>query len=185
MDNILIIDTETTGLNPEKGAICIEVGAILFSVKHKQPLQICSTLLRCLANEVEHINNISPSLTQLITNPSGMLSEIFMMATKANAIVAHNAQFDKKFIYTIDPFKVIGFSHKPWICTRNDFPWPALLSGRKLSDICNAMYVPYVDAHRALADCNLLMQCLQKVNDLEYRLESALHNMQQNAETFT
>ena len=35
MNNILIIDTETTGLEPTKGALVLEIGALLFNVEDK------------------------------------------------------------------------------------------------------------------------------------------------------
>jgi hypothetical protein len=44
INQVLIIDTETTALETDQGQV-IEVGAILYSVKHQTPLQQVATLL--------------------------------------------------------------------------------------------------------------------------------------------
>ena len=62
--NILIIDTETTGLSPKTNNL-IEICAILYSLKHKEIVQIYSTLFPTATNEAFHINKIDPELTQV------------------------------------------------------------------------------------------------------------------------
>lgn len=195
IENILIMDTETTGLFPEKGDKVIEIAAVLFNVKHKAILQCFSTLLPCDANPVEKINHISPEMTKcaypfaehnlnkeiiaawhdpkspgtVIYDESLTYNLILMeMALAAESCVAHNAQFDKSFIAKL-PCGEMFLNHK-WICTKNNFTWPVPLARLRLEDICTAMSVPYVNAHRAMADCLLLAQCFQKVDDLQERI---------------
>ncbi len=193
--NILIIDTETTGLDPKNGDKVIEVAAILYNLKYKSILQCFSTLLPCEINPVEQINNIKVESTQcnypfvgtkstkeqveeMWNNPESgctviyeekiSLNEILIeMATAAQVFVAHNAEFDKKFMATL----ACGdyFYNKQWICTKNNFRWPIQLGRKRLQDICEQMNVPYVNAHRALNDCLLLAQCFSKIDDLEDR----------------
>lgn len=167
--NLLIVDTETTGLYPEKGDLCIEVGALLYNVEHKKVIQTMSTFLPCKENKVEHINHIKAEWTdckQGLVIPFRWLNE---MASTASFIVAHNADFDKKFLKTIAPINDIFWKSR-WICTQRDFPWPVPLARKRLMDICEAMKVPYVDAHRSLPDCQFLADCFSKVDDLEARL---------------
>jgi DNA polymerase-3 subunit epsilon len=193
LENILIIDTETTGLLPEKGDRVIEVAAVLFNIKHKAILQCFSTLLPCRENPVEKINHISVGMTNckypfaqstkiLYENSTHYIDEsviiyedkIMMenilteMSDHSDALVAHNAQFDKKFIATL----LCGehLLDKKWICTKANFTWPEPLQRLRLEDICNAMKVPYINAHRAMSDCLLLAQCFQNVVDLEERI---------------
>ena len=52
---LLIIDTETTGLDPEKDR-CLEVGAILFDVSARSVLAQQSFLLPVESNAAEPIN---------------------------------------------------------------------------------------------------------------------------------
>lgn len=168
IENILIVDTETTGLSPEKGDTVIEIAAILFNLKFKTILQQYSTLLPCDANAAERINHIKAESTQSKYSTHWMDSVLGGMLEDSQACVAHNAPFDKKFIATL-PVIGEGFLKKQWICTKADFQWPVRLSRLRLEDICIAMKVPYTHAHRALSDCSLLAQCFENVFDLEER----------------
>lgn len=184
MKNILIIDTETTGLDPLKGCKIIEVGAMLYNVKHKQILQNFSTLLPCEENPVQDINHIDPEWTRSHENHNAAIQFLKDMAKNSDAIVAHNASFDKKFLRTI-PELDSEFWVKRWICTKNDFKWPVQLYRNRLQDICTAMGVLYSDAHRALTDCNFLAMCFSKVSDLEMRLKFPTKNtFDDNGNTF-
>lgn len=171
MENILILDTETTGLDPNKGSQIIEIGALLYNVKHRVVLQSLSTLFPCEENPVEDINHISAESTRENYCLSFIPTALMAMADTAQACLAHNAQFDKKFI------RLLGVGHhllsKKWICTKDDFKWPVPLYRTRLEDICTAMGVPYVNAHRALNDCAFLAACLSRVEDLSNRLNSA------------
>ena len=172
INNILILDTETTGLSPEKGDKIIELALLLFNVKHKSILQSFSTLFPCYENKVQSINKISPELTQLKYSTE-YFNYILDLIANSDAIIAHNADFDKRFVLTL-PYGEI-FTNKPWICTKNNFTWPVPLSRLRLQDICLAMGVNYTDAHRALQDCILLSKCFEKVEDLEYRLNKIIN----------
>lgn len=195
IENILIVDTETTGLSPDKGSKLIEVAAVLFNLEHKAILQTFSTLLPCNENPVEHINNISVGSTQakyafrnktqeeilseswknpgeattILYDEPITFGDIFIaMNDKADACIAHNAEFDKKFLAT-QPWGHHLLSNK-WICTKANFTWPVPLTRFRQQDICQAMGVEYTNAHRALSDCLLLAQCFQKVDDLQMRI---------------
>ena len=163
IDNILIIDTETTGLSPAKGAKMIEVCAILYSVRNKGILQAYSTLLPTATNDAQHINLIAPELTLSVYVAE--LSIIQKMSSFAQAIVAHNASFDRQFIVSHIP----ELDAQKWICTMKDFEWPCMLSRKRLQDVCAGMGVDYVDAHRALPDCMFMVNCFNKVDDLAAR----------------
>jgi len=161
IENILILDCETTGLSVAHGAKLIEIAGIVYNVKHKAILQCYSTLFPCTENPAERINHISPMITQL---PYCQFTSdvLLMMSNSVDALVAHNAAFDKQFIETIYPLLI----NRHWICTYRDFQWPISLQKRKLEDLCDALEVPYVHAHRALNDCMFLVKCFNKVENL-------------------
>ena len=170
--NLLILDTETTGLAPSKGAKLIEIAALLYNVEDRVVLKTLASFFPCDSNPVEHINNIKPDWTNRATNPWA-IQALTVMATEAHAYVAHNASFDKTFLETaIAPAHI--FWLKPWICTKNDFKWPVPLPRNRLQDVCVAMGVPYVEAHRALTDCQFIVDCFNRVPDLQQRVEDAL-----------
>jgi len=198
IENVLIMDTETTGLFPNKGDTVIEIAAVLFNVKHKAILQCFSTLLPCEVNHAEKINHISAEATQCNYPFSRHLSSdeirkawenpvseatilyeenitfnriLIDMCNSADACVAHNAQFDKGFIALLPCGQHL--LNKKWICTKNNFTWPVHLARMRLEDICMAMGVSYVNAHRAMTDCFLIAQCFQKVEDLEGAINRA------------
>ncbi|MBX4189674.1 3'-5' exonuclease [Candidatus Parcubacteria bacterium] len=175
MRNVLIIDTETNGLDPNKGAKVIEVGAMLYSVEHKVVLQNISTFLPCDINPVEDINNIKAEWTQERVPVEASIQMLKWMGKSADAYVAHNAEFDKRFLRTINGLDG-EFWSKKWICTKRDFKWPVQLFRQRLQDVCAAMGVTYADAHRALIDCHFIAMCFSKVDDLEQRLINATQN---------
>ena len=55
IEKILILDTETTGLDENKDEV-IEIGCILFDVSFKCVLSQVSFLLPVNSNEAEHVN---------------------------------------------------------------------------------------------------------------------------------
>lgn len=169
IENILILDTETTGLSPDKGDRVIELGAVLYNLKTKAVLQSFSTLYPCDKNPVGHINLITPEMTKCKMSHVHVMALLNSMINESQAIVAHNAAFDRKFVLNM-PIGSI-FSLRKWICTKNDFKWPMQLYRNRLQDICEAMGVSYIDAHRALTDCNLLAQCFSKCTDLYQRFQ--------------
>jgi DNA polymerase-3 subunit epsilon len=61
---LLILDTETTGLDPETHH-CVEVGAILFDVQSRAVLAQQSFLLPAETNAAEPINRIPAAVTRL------------------------------------------------------------------------------------------------------------------------
>lgn len=197
IENLLILDTETTGLDVKRGSAMIEIAAVLFNVRHKTVLQSFATLLPCTENPVERINNISAESTQCeyafkkkrepqvrtetINEGNGsttIVTEMYEtffgdiileMNSKAQAVVAHNAEFDRRFIAAQEWSEKI-LANK-WICTKENFSWPRKLLRFRLEDICNVMGVPYVNAHRAMADCMFIAQCFAKVEDLQERID--------------
>lgn len=177
--NVLIVDTETTGLGDD--AEIIEFAAVLYNVKHRTILQQMSTLRSCNENPAFEVNRIEIESAQLMTNElrgsfDMALSFLCVMASKADYIVAHSAEFDKRMIdnYIKNYGPLFEFFDKKWICTKTEFKWPVrkgcLLN---LVHIAVDLGVPVVSAHRALTDCILLAQCFDKVLDLEARIKDA------------
>ena len=120
MENICILDTETTGLDHTKGKV-LEVAGILYNIPTRSILAQASTLLYAEENPAYEINRIEIEALKKIE--AGLqvagFQMIRSMLVKAEAIVAHNAEFDKKWIETIVDFQELSRNRK-WICTRND-----------------------------------------------------------------
>lgn len=167
---LLIIDTETTGLKPSDGCIAIEVGAILYSVPFRTPLQSISFLIPTGTNAASHINGIDPLITQIEQPWESALSTFYKMAESADYALAHNADFDRQW-FGMDRLPALDLK---WICSLADFDWGDL-PGRSLRDLALAHGIAVMpEVHRALPDCQLLSNILGKRDDLEELIKTAL-----------
>jgi DNA polymerase-3 subunit epsilon len=173
LQNILILDTETTGLSPAD-SVCIEVGAILFNVPQKAVVTQLSFVLPCLLNPAEHINHIPASVTTLGPGPEAGLSLFMQLVEQSDAIVAHNTLFDRQW-FGQGNLPALPES-KPWICTMADVSWPKELGIKNRPSVIGlalAHGVPVWAAHRALTDCIYLAQVFERCHDLQGLLENA------------
>jgi DNA polymerase III subunit epsilon len=170
--NLLIVDTETTGLNKQLHSV-IEVAAIVYSVEHKTILQQISTLLPVKYNEQEHVNKISVASSNSVY--LSIVNTIFDMANYVEYIVAHNAEFDKQWFDDEHLPLLNNFNGDiPWICTCHEFEFPnQTRQGQSLVELALLHDVPVVSAHRALTDCQLIASIFDKIDDLEDRIELA------------
>jgi len=163
----LILDGETTGLDVNKDELC-EVGGVLWSVEHRCILECFSSLVYATSNAAAEVNGIPEAVVQSATTqfPLRMIG----MACGVDAIVAHNAEFDRPWFAT----EHSSFRDVPWICTIEDMVWPKPSPSRSLTAIALAHGVAVVSAHRAIHDCLLLARMLEVVPDVDERLKAAL-----------
>ncbi len=171
MNRVLLLDVETTGTDPARDH-AIEVGAVLFSVKHGCAVQSFSCLIGGVdaTNEAEHVNRI----------PVGTLVDEGREATEAwdavseivagcDAVLAHSADFDRSFS---PPWLRDNY---PWICTMQDLDWPRQTKpGQSLVSLALAHDLGVATAHRALADCDLIARLLTRVREMGVDLDAFL-----------
>jgi DNA polymerase-3 subunit epsilon len=183
VNQVLIIDTETTALEQDKGQV-IEVGAIFYSVKHQTTIQQISFLLPAEDNPAECINCIKPTpLAELVPEDVQMgLSMLDDMARKAEVVVAHNADFDSKWFgcerngkVVLPPLVNLNKEPLPWVCTCQDFKWPRQTRpGQSLVDLALAHGIGVATAHRALTDCQLIAALFDRMDNLQAMFARAL-----------
>ncbi len=170
---ILIVDTETTGLDPAQDQ-CLEVGVILFYVPSRKVLAQQSFLLPVKSNKAEFINKIPSEITRLTQPVNEALLYLKSLVDRADLMVAHNASFDKQW-FGKEPLPSVL---KPWLCTMEDISWPENLQLRSrpsVRDLALAHGVPVWSAHRALTDCIYLADVFSRCDDLEKLL---LHGLE-------
>lgn len=175
MKNIAIIDTETTGLDARKGQV-LEIACIYYNIPSKSIIHQISTLIGAMENPVFDINKIPVDALKYVEalHQDQSIDLIGDLLFNADAIVAHNAEFDRKWINTIPKLEQ-NSRHRKWICTRNDVTWPLRKdSPLNLIHIAANLGVPIINAHRALSDCHLLLSCLEKVPDMELFLDHSI-----------
>ena len=138
IEKILILDTETTGLDENKDEV-IEIGCILFDVSFKCVLSQVSFLFPVNNNEAEHVNGISAEVTNISQPWEDGLNFFLKLVDSSDFIVAHNVEFDKK-----------------WICSLEDINWSfqkSLKTRPSVTDLALSFSIPVWNLHRALSDC--------------------------------
>jgi DNA polymerase-3 subunit epsilon len=167
MKTILILDTETTGVDPKKD-VMIEAGAVLWSVERRSIVECFSGLMQAASNSAESINGIPVPLVQAASGEV-TTQAIRSMVDRADAVAAHSADFDRSFLATR-----CQVAERDWICTIEDFAWPKPSPSKSLTALALAHGCAVVAAHRAINDCLLLARCFESIADIGERLEAAL-----------
>lgn len=157
---VLILDTETTGLDPAVDEV-VEVAVALFDVKRAAVTESWSCLIRAAANPAEKINGIAPALLADAPARETVWARVVEYAVLADAVVAHNAEFDRAF----SPPSLR--TSLPWICSKNDLEWPrANKLGESLVSLALAHGLGVAHAHRAMADVDTLARLLSRAAEL-------------------
>lgn len=174
-ETILILDTETTGVTDSDTAI--EVACILYSLKHAAPIRSFASLIRSDSNPAEHVNRIPASLLPYAPEAAAVWTAVARHVTMADAIVAHNADFDRRFVPAMT-----GANVTPWVCSMDDIAWPVACESRSLVSIALAHGLGVATAHRALADCELLARLFTRAAEMGTDLGALLaHAMRPKA----
>ncbi|OKH36641.1 hypothetical protein NIES2119_16575 [[Phormidium ambiguum] IAM M-71] len=182
-EQVLIIDTETTDLEHKQGQV-VEIGAILYSVKHKTTIQQFSTVLQANSNPTEHFNRINPTaLSEMkVKQATWGVSIVTAMAEQGDFIVAHNAKFHKNWFGSFENGSstlpvLLSSKGEPlsWLCTNEDFSWPRQPKyGRSLISLAVAHDIAVFEPHRALSQCRLIADLFNRMENLQAIFEKAL-----------
>ena len=169
--SILILDAETTGLDPKTDKV-IEVAVVQYNVDSAYVISSAANLIRIDGpNTAERINHIPEGALKYGVTPETAWSVVKTRSAICDAVVAHNAAFDRSFL----PPEVL--SDKPWICTCHGVQWPLWSPDRKLLSLAAAHGVPIFGSHRALGDCLLLASLLTRCKELGHDVEAMLRRV--------
>jgi len=172
-DNIVVLDIETTGLNPKDDEI-IELGAIHVTQK-TEPYHI--------ENELDSLVELSSgrSLPEIVVKLTGITEEqlskqgkpkaeiskelVKILDNKNTLLVAYNAQFDLSFIYyflhryqSADVLKKLKLLDAMTIYKdRRDYP-------HKLENAVAAYNIENENAHRAIDDAKATLKLLAQMS---------------------
>jgi DNA polymerase III subunit epsilon len=158
----IFLDLETTGLDPERDEI-IELAMVPFRYSndgrifevHEAFDELREPSSGTIPEEITRITGITDEMVQGKTINSERVTEI---AVEAALIIAHNANFDRKFAE--NTFDI--FSTKAWACSMTQIPWKQeLFEGMKLEYLAMKSGFFY-DAHRAATDCYAGIELLSK-----------------------
>jgi DNA polymerase-3 subunit epsilon len=149
----LIVDVETTGLNPDEDSI-IEIGFLEFRYGNASSPKISAMYSgledpgRPLSAEITRLTGLNDEILkdQRIDWP---LVEKYW--SRASVVIAHNAEFDRGFLRATPTLKD---KPKHWACSIRHIDWRAKnFSSMKLQYLAADHGFTNPFAHRALFDC--------------------------------
>lgn len=147
-----VIDVETTGLFPRRSDRIVEVAMLRLSHKGE--------VLSEYATLVNPKRDIGPSLIHGITAGDvqgaptfGEIAGDILEGIKGSVLVAHNARFDKGFLFAEYGRLGCRLPDIPAICTLGlSYRFFPHLMNRRLVNCCAQCGIPLEDAHSALMD---------------------------------
>jgi DNA polymerase III subunit epsilon len=156
----LLVDVETTGLNPQTDEI-IELGMIRFAYSQT------GTILGPLA-EFQSFRGPGKPIPPHVSRMTGITDEmvagqridddaLVAFVADVDLVIAHHAAFDRRFCERLNTV----FENKAWACSQSQIPWRAEgIEGTKLFYVA-AQQAFWFEGHRALDDCYALLEILE------------------------
>ena len=155
----VLLDVETTGLDT-KAAEVIELGMLKFGYL---PDGRITHIIDSFGALNEPTNPIPAAITAMTGITDDMVkgsqidaSAVSAFVSDANIVIAHNANFDRKFTERYWP----DFADKPWGCSAIEINWRAHgFEGSRLAYLLMGAGLFHA-AHRAVDDCRALLEIL-------------------------
>lgn len=172
---VVVIDTETTGLNPEENellqvSIIDGAGNNLFNSYFK-PTVATSW------EAAEQINGISPAMVQDAPLISDKINEINDIINRADKIIGYNTGFDLNFLkhnglkiekkddQVVDVMKDFAQIYGQWNDSYQTYKWQKLTTAAAYYDYDWNSHPEC--AHNSLADCYATLHVYDKINEYE------------------
>jgi DNA polymerase-3 subunit epsilon len=157
---VVVLDLETTGLDPERHAI-VELAMRTVWIDVDFNVVALGTSLSWLEDPGEPLSPEIQRLTGL--TDADLLGRAIDAAAvsrevlRASLVVSHHARFDRKFFEARFPL----LKDLPWGCSCHEVDWPARgFDGRALGSLLTQVGRFSLDAHRAGADVDALITLL-------------------------
>ncbi len=183
------LDFETTGLHPSDHVRVIEIGAHLYDIANGKSLAI----LNCFVHYDDGMHKMSPAMTKIHgisqdmyqaygVNHKTVWKQFLAMARSAEAIMAHQTNFEKKFLKAgLERANMMKPKLK-WVDSLTDIPYPSDVKSKKLANLAAYHKVKLVNAHRALPDVNAMLaiaqqydpSCIRGLSNIEHLKVQAL-----------
>lgn len=161
----IVFDLETTGLDPRKNEI-IEIGAV--KVEDGNVIDTFSSFVKPkkgVKDAAREVNGITDEMLADAPSINRILPE-FKKFIGSCTLIAHNAEFDCKFLYIACARFRMKFTNR-YIDTlemaKKAYP---NMKDHKLSTLCNYFGIENETAHRALSDSQATQKVFSKLADI-------------------
>ena len=189
---LIVLDTETTGLEVEQGHRIVEVGAVALSNRKRTDLHFHSYLNphRSIDEEAEKVHGLS--IERLSNEPEfSEIAESFLEFIEGSILVIHNAAFDLGFLNAELKRASSKYPALEEICDVED----TLLMARSkfpgqrnsLDALANRFEISGYDRsfHGALLDANILADVYIHLTGGQSKFEFMTSNINSNSESET
>ena len=186
---LIVLDTETTGLEVEQGHRIVEVGAVALADRKRTDLHFHSYLnpQRSIDEEAEKVHGLS--MERLSSEPEfSEIAESFLEFVEGSILVIHNAAFDLGFLNAELKRASSQYPALEEICdvedtllmARNKFPGQR----NSLDALANRFEVTGYDRsfHGALLDANILADVYIHLTGGQSKFEFMTSNTNLNSE---
>ncbi len=157
----LVVDVETTGLDPAADAI-IELAAVPFTFRPTDgavvTVEAPATWLedpgRAIPREVVELTGITQEMVagQRIDDAAATA-----LVERADLIIAHNAAFDRRFLNRRLP----ACTQRFWACSQREIPWKREVGASAALEFLLIKHCGmFFQGHRAAVDCQALVHLL-------------------------
>lgn len=158
----VVVDTETTGTNPDKDAI-IELGMVLFEFDPETGMayNVLESFdqLEDPGFPIPPVASVVHGITdEMVTGKRIDENSVERFLDGVSLVVAHNSKFDRIFLEKRLPI----FESLPWGCSLEQVNWNDEGIGSAKLDYIAYQYGFFFDAHRAEVDCFALLEILQQ-----------------------
>lgn len=165
-DSYVVLDIETTGLNPKENEI-IELSAI--KVENDIVVEEFSTLVKPTCTISPYITNLTGINQSMTENAPDIKTAIKRFADfcSGSIIMGHNVKFDIGFISTnLHRYHNLPFSNDYVDTLRLARIYLPSLSNKKLGTIASYFNFDTRGMHRGLKDCVVTNLCFQKMKEI-------------------
>jgi len=187
---LIVLDTETTGLEVEQGHRIVEVGAVALADRKRTDLHFHSFLnpQRSIDEEAEKVHGLS--MERLSSEPEfSEIAESFLEFVEGSILVIHNAAFDLGFLNAELKRASSQYPALEEICdvedtllmARNKFPGQR----NSLDALANRFEVTGYDRsfHGALLDANILADVYIHLTGGQSKFEFMTSNASSNSDS--
>ena len=187
---LIVLDTETTGLEVEQGHRIVEVGAVALADRRRTDLHFHSYLnpQRAIDEEAEKVHGLS--MERLTNEPEfAEIAESFLEFVEGSILVIHNAAFDLGFLNAELKRASSKYPALEEICdvedtlqmARNKFPGQR----NSLDALANRFEISGYDRsfHGALLDANILADVYMHLTGGQSKFEFMTSNINSSSES--